>query len=161
MKLVGFFVTLLAAQIALASPVIGDKSKLVGTITVGGDSAPITSLREIIDYDATAKKYKIATTRTIAGQAQSDEEMVEEAKLSSKAVLQDLVKNCKARGGQTSQLIVAAGTFDTCMIGRETEDAMILYMVGDVPFGIVAMKTMRADGSMLELELESFQEGKK
>ncbi|MCM2280757.1 MAG: hypothetical protein NDI61_02795 [Bdellovibrionaceae bacterium] len=159
MKAFGLLVGLLMSQAALAYPAVGDYVKYVGEINAAGQQFSIVAEIEITNYDAAKNGFVVQTKTSVGGQTDVTNATVPAGELFSQAMIQDLIRNCKNNGGQTSKATVPAGAFDVCLMRQSDGTTHSLYTIGDVPFGIVKSDSMSQDGLTTSITLQEVRFG--
>lgn len=161
MKALGFLAALLMTQVALAYPAVGDFVKYSGVVTgVDGTAIALIAEMELTSFDAAKQEYMVKSSVLVGGQVvDSSEVATPVSELLSRTALQELIRNCKANGGQTSKARVPAGTYDVCLIGQSDGHRHTLFTIGDVPFGIVKSESRSIDGSTSSMSLQEVRFG--
>jgi hypothetical protein len=151
---------LLLAVNAFAYPEIGDRAELTGdTLTRNGEITPLEINTELLGYDQSSQQWEVGIQELRSGERRSRTE--KQAALFTPKLYQEMMKNCRQRGGRVEKITVAAGTFDVChMLTAVTLDLTEETWYGNVPFGVVKkIETNYTEGRKDSLELKSFRPG--
>lgn len=150
---------LMATSIAFAYPKVGDKAQYKGTLTQG--TTPATELvvdKEVLLFNDLAKKWIVKVDETMNGSTKTELVDVDDAKMYTPAMYQQVMAQCVAKGGTVEAITTPAGNFNTCH-GKmmEPDGDWKEAWIGDVPFGIVKMNKFDAeDNETISVELQSF-----
>lgn len=151
---------LLLAVNAFAYPEIGDRAELAGdTLTRNGEITPLEVTTELLDYDQSSQEWEVGILELRNGVHRY--RLEKQAALFTPRLYQEMMKNCRRRGGRVEKITVAAGTFEVChMLTAVTFDLTEETWYGNVPFGVVKkIETNYTEGRKDSLELKSFRLG--
>lgn len=141
-------IVFLAANYAVAYPMVGDKVEWKGTV-VGSDgtSTEVLGSKEILEQDPTTMKWLVKSWYKMGKWEKMETKYAK--KMWTPEKWTTVQTNCVARGGMLEDVTVPAGTFSTCKFTKSDEDfvglgkhdddddgTMTMWM-GDVPFGVV------------------------
>jgi hypothetical protein len=98
---------------AFAYPTIGDRAELVGdTLTRNGEIISLEVITELLGYDQSSQEWDVGIHELRNGERRSRAE--KQAALFTPKLYEEMMKNCRQRGGRVEKLTVAAGTFEVC-----------------------------------------------
>lgn len=151
---------LLLAVNAFAYPEVGDRAELAGdTLMRNGEIASLEVATELLGYDQSSQRWEVGIRELRGGERRARTEM--QAALFTPKLYQEMMENCRQRGGRVEKITVVAGAFDVChMLTAVTLDLTEETWYGNVPFGVVKkVETNYTEGRKDSLELRSFFSG--
>ena len=154
-------ITLLLPSLSFASDInVGYSASYNLVIDLGSTQIAATVKTEVTAIDAAAQTYEVTNTTIVKDQAPDvSKETVTKADADSFIKeAEQIIDNCAAVGGTPEQITVAAGTFDTCKVISETDDATEIQWLAKVPFYAVQMHSKnKKDATSYTIQLSSFQ----
>ena len=155
MKMLLILTTTVLATLAQATPLVGDYSNFKLTVNAEGQTAVGTY--EMALVAKTANGFKMTrTTKFDTQPAQHEEENVNTQDLVNDEFITTVLENCAEQGGASEVVTVTAGTFNTCSLPTESGKVWVTH----APFGIVKAQETTQEGYLVNLELQSFVNGK-
>lgn len=148
----------LAANAAI-TPRVGNFASFDLVIKLQNETATATQSSELVQFDPTKNSYLEKTDYHLKDEAkETQEDWKSTSTYLTDEYIQEILKNCKARGGVYRVLKVPAGTFPACGIKTKDEKYDHVMWVGLVPFGSVKRESYRrSDGLTSIAELRSFK----
>lgn len=158
--------TLLAAMIlstssiVLAMPSVNDSAQFDVQVQSGGKTTDADMEVTLTDFNSTSNQYKQVTKWTSQGQSQTQEEWVDAKNLATDAQVHQLLADCAGAGGTAEMVTVPAGTFETCRMRVEKDNAVTVVWMGGVSFGVVKLTRTKGDtGETMTIVLKDHKRG--
>ncbi len=147
--------TTVLATLAQATPLVGDYSNF--KLTINAEGQTLVGTYEMALVAKTANGFKMTRTTKFDNQpAQHEEQDVNTEDLANDEFITAVLESCAEQGGVSEVVTVAAGTFNTCALPTETGKVWVTH----APFGIVKVQETTPEGYLVNLELQSFANGK-
>lgn len=155
----------LAANYAVAYPMVGDKAEWKGSVVgTDGTSTEVLGSKEILEQDPTTMKWLVKSWMKMGKWERM--ETKETKKMYTPEKWTKIQTNCVAKGGVLEDVTVPAGTFSTCKFTKTDEDFMpmgkhddddgtMTMWWGDVPFGVVKATYVSESGKTKTIELST------
>ncbi|MCB0342179.1 MAG: hypothetical protein H6626_10425 [Pseudobdellovibrionaceae bacterium] len=158
MKWLTLTVLMFAAQIALASPNIGDQATYTGNAITNTGVVGMTLSKEILNYDHRTNTYLVKTDyHDDRGTFVTETEVVARRDLISAADGAALMERC---GDSEKQVKSSpAGEFETCKIQKSEEGFTVHEWISAVPFGLVYRTESIDEITYVDWRLLSFKIG--
>ena len=155
MKALLILATTVLATLAQATPLVGDYSNFKLTIDANGQT--IVGTYEMALVAKVTNGFKMTRTTKFENQpAQHEEEDINSDQLINDEMISYLLANCSTENGKLETVTVSAGTFNTCSLPTETGKVWVTQ----APFGVVKAQETTQEGYIVNLELQSFVNGK-
>ncbi len=155
MKMLLILATTVLATLAQATPLVGDYSNF--KLTVNAEGQTVVGTYEMALVAKTANGFKMTRTTKFDNQpAQHEEEDVNSEDLANDEFITTVLESCVENNGTPETLTLPAGTFSTCSLPTETGKVWVTH----APFGIVKVQETTQEGYLVNLELQSFVNGK-
>jgi hypothetical protein len=150
----------LAVTVAEATPALQDKA--VFTVTLEKELQDLTGKAtfELTAYDKTSDTWTQTSLTDFAGEQSFQTKSVPAAKLLNDAAIDDILKNCAAKGGKNDIVHSLAGHLPACAMPVSNTDSTGTVWVSKVPFGYSKWVTVK-DGLTTKATIESFVNGPK
>ena len=144
---------------AAITPKVGNFAAFDLVIKLQSETATATQSQELVRFDPAKNSYLEKTDYHLEDEAKETQaDWKSTATYLTDEFIQEILKNCKARGGTYQVLKVPAGTFPACGIKTKDEKYDHVMWVGMVPFGSVKRESYRrSDGLTSIAELRSFK----
>lgn len=148
-----FFAVLAFNAAAFAMPKVGDSATydMVVKTAQYPNGLKIEMVQSLTEKDAAGQNFKYQQVVRANGQEQKTEGVYNISQLATDEKVKQLLDNCEAQGGKLER-IAYAGTHLTCKMAQGTSTMWI----GQVPFAMVRLATVTADGSQIDVALKSY-----
>ncbi len=160
MKFLTILAVTLTASLAFAMPAVHDYSQFEVTVTQGSQTASGLYEIELTDYNSTQDTFSQKNTVTFQGHTQTSESWQPRTNFYSDSDIANIMTNCTSLGGASESMTVPAGTFSSCRVPFDDQDAKGTIWFGPVTFGIVKQDmTNNKNGQHMIFNLKAFRPG--
>ncbi|AHZ85466.1 hypothetical protein [Bdellovibrio bacteriovorus] len=136
-------IVFLAANYAIAYPMVGDKVEWTGTVVgTDGTSMDAKGSKEILEQDPTTMKWLVKSWYMVGKWEKMETKYTKKMYTPEKWAM--ISTHCVAHGGVLEDVTVPAGTYSTCkmtkthdLMDKDDDDGTTTMWWGDVPFGVV------------------------